>query len=137
MYAHTSLVLYNKSLGDSNIETVFNKEIIINIMTSFGSGEDDLVLDHKQHKYTFKLFLDYFGVLITTSVRNETTYFSMHVPQVMRHLAFLRLKGVGTHGSLKYLSILKCLLDRLLLLKRIQIKNRWNICIEGCVSTFS
>jgi hypothetical protein len=30
-------------------------------MTSFGSGEDDLVLDHKQHKYTFKLFLDYFG----------------------------------------------------------------------------
>ena len=54
-------VLYNKSLVDTNIETVFNKQTIVNVMMSFGSEEESLICDLKQHKYTFKLFLDTFG----------------------------------------------------------------------------
>ena len=44
-------VLYNKSLVDTNIKTVFNKQTIVNVMMSFGSEEESLIRDLKQHKY--------------------------------------------------------------------------------------
>ena len=54
-------VLYNKSIVDTNVKTVFNKQTIVNVMMSFGSEEESLICDLKQHKYTFKLFIDCFG----------------------------------------------------------------------------
>ena len=54
-------VLYNKSIIDTNVKTIFNKQTIVNVMMSFEPEEESLVRDLTQHKYTFKLFIDCFG----------------------------------------------------------------------------